>query len=189
RARGERDLRCGVSRASFLASPSAPPPARYTRVAKEAISLYGLWFGAYPYKTLTIVDPPEDGLGAGGMEYPTFITGLAPKLNLRWPLDRVRLVEDVTLHEFGHQYWYGMVGSNEFEESWLDEGINTDSEYRAMELAYGPRSFIELPGSIGMGLPAMAHAAYASLPNLDPIQRFAWRYSSSPSYGATSSLN
>src|SRR5207245_2150735 len=34
---------------------------RYLRSAKEAISFYGLWFGAYPYETLTIVDPPEDG--------------------------------------------------------------------------------------------------------------------------------
>ena len=57
----------------------------------------------------------------------------------------VHTPEGVTVHEFGHQYWYGMVGSNEFEESWLDEGLNTDSEYRAMELAYGPR-VIDLPG-------------------------------------------
>src|SRR5262249_39088934 len=48
---------------------------RYIRVIKEAISYYGLWYGAYPYETLTVVDPPDDGEGSGGMEYPTFITG------------------------------------------------------------------------------------------------------------------
>src|SRR5215472_10644422 len=53
---------------------------RYLKSAKEAIAFYGLWFGAYPYETLTMVDPPEDGFGAGGMEYPTFITGGAPSL-------------------------------------------------------------------------------------------------------------
>ena len=158
---------------------------RYVRSTKEALSFYGLWFGAYPYETLTVVDPPEDGLGSGGMEYPTFITGLAPKLFSRWPLDRVRLLEDVTIHEFGHQYWYGMVGSNEFEESWLDEGINTDSEYRAMQLAYGPRP-AALPGNIGLDMYAYGHAAYAGLPNLDPIRRFAWRYFSRGSYGTNS---
>ena len=48
---------------------------RYVLSAKQALSFYGLWFGAYPYETLTIVDPPDDGEGSGGMEYPTFITG------------------------------------------------------------------------------------------------------------------
>ena len=69
---------------------------------------------------------------------------------LRWPLDRVRVVENVMIHEFGHEYWYGMVGSNEFEESWLDEGLNTDSEYRTMALAYGPRDMVKLPGGVGV---------------------------------------
>jgi len=158
---------------------------RYVRSTREALSFYGLWFGAFPYETLTVVDPPDDGLGAGGMEYPTFITGYAPNAFLRWPLHRFRLLEDVTIHEFGHQYWYGMVGSNEFEESWLDEGINTDSEYRAMQLAYGPRPGL-LPGGIGFDMLSFAHAGYASLPNLDPIRRVAWGYFSGNSYGINS---
>jgi len=158
---------------------------RYIRSTKEALSFYGLWFGAYPYETLTVVDPPDDGLGAGGMEYPTFFTGLVPRAFLRWPLDGIRLVEDVTIHEFGHEYWYGMVGSNEFEESWLDEGINSDSEYRLMQLAYGPRP-AEVPGDIGFDMYSYAHGAYASLPNLDPIRRFAWGYFSGGSYGTNS---
>src|SRR6266496_128678 len=158
---------------------------RYVRSTKEALSFYGLWFGAYPYETLTVVDPPDDGLGAGGMEYPFLITRYSPRAFLRWPLHRFRLLEDVTIHEFGHQYWYGMVGSNEFEESWLDEGINTDSEYRAMQLAYGPRA-AQLPGGIGFDMYSYGHAAYAALPNLDPIRRFAWRYFSGSSYGTNS---
>ncbi|HJW15061.1 MAG TPA: M1 family aminopeptidase, partial [Thermoanaerobaculia bacterium] len=160
---------------------------RYIRSTKEALSFYGLWFGAYPYETLTVVDPPDDGLGAGGMEYPTFFTGLAPRAFLRWPLEGIRIVEDVTIHEFGHEYWYGMVGSNEFEESWLDEGINSDSEYRLMQLAYGPRP-AEVPGGIGFDMYSYAHGAYASLPNLDPIRRFAWGYFSGGSYGINSYL-
>jgi hypothetical protein len=158
---------------------------RYIQSTKAALSFYGLWYGAYPYETLTVVDPPEDGLGAGGMEYPTFITGDAPSFLTRWPFARVRIVEDVTIHEFGHQYWYGMVGSNEFEESWLDEGLNTDSEYRAMELAYGPR-VIDLPGGIGADMYSIAHGSYASLPNLDPIRRYAWGYANGSSYGVNS---
>ncbi len=143
---------------------------RYLRSTREAISFYGLWFGAYPYETLTVVDPPDDAEGSGGMEYPTFITGgEADAWLTRWPFDKVRGVEIVTLHEFGHQYWYGMVGSNEFEESWLDEGLNTDSEYRAMGMAYGPRDTAQFPGGVGTDAYSLAHAEYRHLTNLDPI--------------------
>ncbi len=159
---------------------------RYVRSVKQALSFYGLWFGAYPYETLTIVDPPDDGLGAGGVEYPTFVTSLAPSVLLRWPFQDVRILEQATIHEIGHQYWYGMVGSNEFEESWLDEGLNTDSEYRAMAMAYGPREFAEFPGSIGIDSLSLAHARYAGQSNLDPIRRFAWNYASRSSYGVNS---
>ncbi len=160
---------------------------RYLRCTKEALSFYGLWYGAYPYETLTVVDPPDDGMGSGGMEYPTFITGgVIKSFLMRWPFERTRIVEIVTIHEFGHQYWYGMVGSNEFEESWLDEGLNDDSEARAMELAYGPRDIAELPGGLGIDSLTFRHRAYTGLPNLDPIRRCAWCYASGNSYGVNS---
>ena len=41
---------------------------------------------------------------------------------------RVTVPESVTIHEAGHQWWYGMVGSNEFEHAWMDEGLNTFSD-------------------------------------------------------------
>jgi aminopeptidase N len=44
----------------------------------------------------------------------------------------------VTIHEAGHQWWYGMVASNEFEHAWMDEGLNTYSEARTMEAAAFP---------------------------------------------------
>ncbi|MDQ6894658.1 MAG: M1 family metallopeptidase [Acidobacteriota bacterium] len=159
---------------------------RYLEGMKVGLSFYGLWFGAYPYETLTIVDPPEDGLGSAGMEYPTFITGGTHVRLLHWPFADVRLTENVVIHEFGHQYFYGMVGSNEFEEPWLDEGLNTDAEYRAMELAWGPRDMVRLPGGIGAGSRAIAHAEYAETPNLDPIHRAAWKFATNQSYGVNS---
>ena len=159
---------------------------RYLEGMRVGLSFYGLWFGAYPYETLTIVDPPEDGLGSAGMEYPTFVTGGTHVRLLHWPLSDVRLTEDVVIHEFGHQYFYGMIGSNEFEEPWLDEGLNTDAEYRAMELALGPRDMVRLPGGIGAGSRAIAHAEYADTPNLDPIHRAAWAFATNATYGVNS---
>jgi hypothetical protein len=110
---------------------------RHLRAAKAAIKWFGLWYGRYPYPTITIVDPAFGAGGSGGMEYPTFITAGTSVLLNRWPLDRVLAPEEVVVHEFGHQYWQSMVASNEFEESWLDEGFNSYSTGKVMDKVYG----------------------------------------------------
>ncbi len=104
------------------------------------MKFYGLRYGRYPYRTLTVVDPAPNGGGAGGMEYPTFITAGSSLLFNYWPFDQLRGVEMVTVHEFGHQFWYGLVANNEFEEAWLDEGVNSYSTGKAMEAAWGSRT-------------------------------------------------
>ncbi len=112
--------------------------ARHRRAVEVALAFYGSRFGRYPYKTLTVVDPSRDEQGrsmAAGMEYPTMINCGAPVL----PHPRRLAPEGVTIHEFGHQFWYGLSGNNEFEESWLDEGICSFTEARAQDLAYHKR--------------------------------------------------
>ena len=115
----------------------APQAERHVQAAKAGLKWFGLWYGRYPYKTLTVVDPAPGAGGAAGMEYPTFITAGSAWLFNYWPFDRIRTVEMVTVHEFGHQFWYAMVGNNEFEEAWLDEGINSYSTGKVMDLVYG----------------------------------------------------
>ena len=68
------------------------------------------------------------------MEYPTFFTA-----GTRWlaPAD-VSSPEEVTVHEAGHQFFYGVVGSNEFEHAWLDEGLNTFATARALDEFFSP---------------------------------------------------
>jgi hypothetical protein len=105
---------------------------RYFRAAKEGLSHYGAWFVPYPYSTLTIVDPPW-GSNTGGMEYPTIITTGSPWLA---PPEGHR-PESVTVHEFGHQIFYGLLASNEFEEAHLDEGFNTYATLKTLSQAYG----------------------------------------------------
>src|SRR5205085_660625 len=82
------------------------------------------------YGYITIVDPAYQS-ESDGMEYPTLFTGgtdwIAPA--------RVATPEQVVIHEAGHQFWYGMVATNEFEHAWMDEGFNEFSEGRAMEEA------------------------------------------------------
>jgi aminopeptidase N len=131
----------------LLMQPGRTPQiARYLSAAKLAIKWFGLWYGPYPYRTLTIVDPPSDAPGAEGMEYPTFITGGTEPLLNWWPFSHVREPEEVVVHEYAHQYWYGLVGTNEFEEAWLDEGFTSYSTGQLMELMFGTAStLIDLP--------------------------------------------
>ncbi|TJY38972.1 M1 family metallopeptidase [Cohnella pontilimi] len=105
---------------------------RYMHAAKSALAKLGAWYGEYPYSTLSVVIPPAEGNGAGGMEYPTLVTGAAAKNdNPGYELERT------LVHEIAHQYWYGIVASNEFEEAWLDEGFTSYTEDKLMAAVYG----------------------------------------------------
>ncbi|CAM3115252.1 M1 family metallopeptidase [Paenibacillus sediminis] len=105
---------------------------RYFEAAKAALTNFSKWYGSYPYSTLSIVVPPKDGNGAGGMEYPTLITAFgAASDSPGYELERT------VIHEIGHQYFYGMIANNEFEEAWLDEAFTSYAEDKLMEQEYG----------------------------------------------------
>jgi hypothetical protein len=106
---------------------------RHFDATRTTLKYYGEWYGAYPYDHITIIDPAWQS-GAGGMEYPTIFTA-----GSRWLAPaRVTTPEGVTVHEAGHQFWYGIVGTNEFEDAWMDEGFNTFSTARAIAQVYDP---------------------------------------------------
>jgi hypothetical protein len=109
---------------------------RHFDATRAALKYYGEWFGPYPYGHITVIDPAWQS-GAGGMEYPTLFTAGARWLAPR----RVTQPEGVTIHEAGHQFWYGIVASNEFEDAWLDEGFNTFSAARVVAETYEPNYF------------------------------------------------
>jgi len=157
---------------------------RYLSSLKIALRGYGLRLGAYPYPHFTLVDPPRGAMGAGGMEYMTFITLGTHPLLAWWPLDRVRAAEMVTIHEFGHNYWMGMSASNEFEESWLDEGINSYYDMIVTDESYGDAQ-LEL---LGMKASAFEnnHASLGAGRWADPIVRESWRFRNGGSYGFNS---
>ncbi|NNF03323.1 MAG: M1 family metallopeptidase [Rhodothermales bacterium] len=134
-----------------------------------ALERFADWVGPYPYTTLTIVD----GIGgANGMEYPTLITAGTWYALPSW----VRLLELVTIHEFGHQYFYGILASNEAEEAWLDEGINSYVETRIMSDVWGNGSAIDL-GPIDIGDREAQRLAYVkSNPERGALYTRSWDY-------------
>jgi hypothetical protein len=136
---------------------------RYLTAAKKSLARFSEWFGPYPYSTLSIVVPPKDGNGAGGMEYPTLVTAWgasdqSPGLEL----------ERVIVHEIAHQWFHGMIATNEFEEAWLDEGFTSYAEDMLMESEYASRPKLPL------------EASYITSPA--PLNRNAWSYDSHQQY-------
>jgi hypothetical protein len=151
---------------------------RHERITRDTLDRFEKWYGPYPYKTLTVVDP-EPGSAAGGMEYPTFITG-----DSSWFMpEGFHEVELVVEHEFGHQYWYGMVATNEFEDAWMDEGINSYTEVKVLDSILGKNtSVLNLAGAT-MGDRAQQRLGYSSVADRDPMAQNAYAYYSFNSYG------
>ncbi|RZA34412.1 MAG: M1 family peptidase [Lysobacteraceae bacterium] len=101
------------------------------KAAKDSLAYFSRKLGPYPYRTLTVVIPPYNAQEAGGMEYPTFITASGHAEVAARSLNEYAL-DTVTIHEFGHGYFYGILASNEFEEPMLDEGLNSYWEGRML---------------------------------------------------------
>ncbi len=147
---------------------------RYMSSCRSALEFFDRHVGPYPHPVLTIVDPPANGIGAGGMEYPTFITVLTV-----WGVPAgFRLPEQVAIHEFGHQYWQGMSANNEFEEAWLDEGVNQYFEARIMSATYGRQtSLLDLFG-LHIGDSEFMRRSYVRMsnPRIAPPATAAWKF-------------
>jgi hypothetical protein len=150
---------------------------RHEKILRGSLDHFERWYGPYPYKTITLVDPEPDS-AAGGMEYPTFITGESS-----WFMpDGVYMPEIVIEHEFGHQYWYGMVATNEFEDAWMDEGINSYAEVKVLDSILGSNtSMINIAGAT-LGEREAQRLGYIGVADLDPIAEKAYDYYNGNSY-------
>lgn len=146
---------------------------RYFNSAITALNYFEKNLGKYPHTVLSLIDPPVNGAGSGGMEYPTFIT-----CGTAWGLPKgIKFPEIVTVHEFGHQYFQGMIASNEFEESFLDEGFNQYYEGRIMDENYAPGSQIDFLGFTINDMET-SRISYITMknPSITQVYRNAWQY-------------
>lgn len=113
---------------------------------------YSRHVGDYPYSQVSVVDGTL--AAGGGMEYPmvTVINGTS----------NARRLEQVIVHEVGHNWFYGILGSNERKDPWMDEGVNS---------YYEQRYFNEKYGQGGEGLKDLLSG------NFSGLQEFAYLYS------------
>jgi hypothetical protein len=98
-------------------------------------------YGPYPYRQLTVVHPPAFASPAGGMEYPQFITtGGSDWVQALG----IRAIELVTVHELGHQWFQGVIATDEMSFPFLDEGLASYAEWRYLTDTYGSTSLVSM---------------------------------------------
>jgi hypothetical protein len=128
-------------------------PAGHGAVAEREIEAaafglrhFGRLYGRYPYSDMTVVHPPAGAIEAGGMEYPTLITTGGPW----YAPPGVGFARSVTVHELGHQWFYGLVATDETRWPFLDEGLTTYAEAVAVGAGWGPGAVADI-GGLGVG--------------------------------------
>ncbi len=103
----------------------------------EATLFYSYYVGDYPYQVVTAVD--GSSAAGGGMEYPT--------ITLINKSDNAKMLEETIVHEVGHNWFYGILASNEREYPVMDEGMNSFYEMRYLYTKY---PYLKLSTTFGL---------------------------------------
>ncbi|MBL7136029.1 MAG: hypothetical protein ISS81_05470 [Candidatus Marinimicrobia bacterium] len=93
------------------------------KTVQNTLEIYGSIIGPYPYPNVWVIESTL--MAGGGMEY--------PMLTLIVPIKNIFIIEMIIAHEVGHNWFYGILGFDEREHGWMDEGINTWAEHRYIE--------------------------------------------------------
>lgn len=120
--------------------------------ARDIMRFYAARFGGYPYPQLNLV---PSYLGYGGCQSSglVFIDTRAYTL----PGFLSRYFDFLISHETGHQWFYNIIGSDEYREMFLDEGMNSFWLLQYLENKYGPRAgVLTLPGAVRWFIPNFA---------------------------------
>lgn len=144
-----------------------PALARQARVLAEALPYFEERYGPYPYRSLCAIIPPRDAYAASGMEYPTLFTSGGPW----WALPSFLpdpLQDIVSVHELAHQWFSGMLASNEEAHPFLDEGLAQWSSLDFLQAYYARPPFLSALFNFTFGPFQVLRAAYAARPHSAP---------------------
>ena len=132
---------------------------------KDGVRKYSGWIGDYNYPVVQVVEGPKNN-SSGGMEYPmvTLITS---------PDAKAETLDAVITHEIGHNWFMSMLGSNERQHTWMDEGLNSYFQFRYEAEKYRANSIFgdAIPKEI-KALPAdeFLNAVYSVISKNIPMQ-------------------
>jgi hypothetical protein len=140
---------------------------RWLRSTRASLDVMSSIVAPFPYETMTVVYPPWWANPTLGMEYPTLIiNGPGDPLIDTDLISGINMGELVTAHEFAHQYFYAMVGSNEFEEAYMDEGFTQYWGDRIMAAEYGDEAGVGTILGRDLSVSGMATMSLPSSRNL-----------------------
>lgn len=109
-------------------------------IAADSLHIFNERFGTYPYTEMDVVEAPMRY--ALGVEYPgIFLVASGLYDEPEEPSFAI-----TTAHEVAHQWWYGVVGNDVFEEPWLDEALTTYSSSLFYQEVVGPSAYQGLVG-------------------------------------------
>jgi len=114
--------------------PAAKAWNESTAFAKEGLKKYSNWIGDYPYTSASVVQGSKNET-SGGMEYPT--------ITLITTQEGGQDLDATIVHEVGHNWFYGALGTNERIHPWMDEGMNTFYQKRYEEDKYSSYSYLK----------------------------------------------
>lgn len=116
---------------AFFTNEEANLWKQATKYLDRSVLFYSDYVGNYPYPHATAV---QSALSAGGgMEYPMItVIGLS---------GTAQALDEVITHEVGHNWFYGILGFNERDHAWMDEGLNSYYDHRYSEQYYPTNRF------------------------------------------------
>ena len=129
-------------------------PQNTLTCAVDSLAFFSSKFGSYPYPTYSVV---ETHFVYGGMEYPALVY-VSDSLNKR-------MSKEAVIHETAHQWWYAVVGNDQINHAWLDEGL----------AEYSTTLFYEFNPSYGvtykqrMADAVSAYIVYSDVSNYDGV--------------------
>lgn len=131
--------------------------------ASELIKFYSRMFGPYPYRQFSIAPV---FLGYGGSQNAGMIF-LDTRL-YEMPVFLDRYLDFLVAHETGHQWWYNVVGNDEYRHLWLDEGINSYWIVSYMNYKYGAKAkIVDMPRWLESWIP---------IPTFEEARIYRWWY-------------
>jgi len=99
----------------------------------QSVEFYSEKVGNYPYNVCSAVQGAL--IAGGGMEYPT--------ITIIGGIGSAQTLDRIIAHEVGHNWFQGIIGSNERVHPWMDEGINSYYETRYMNFHWPDLGLLE----------------------------------------------
>jgi hypothetical protein len=144
------------TRVRVLALPEhAETAQRCLKVACEVIPLYNRWFGPYPFGDFCIAESHFAWNGnecSGLVMIDSRVMSLSPLMQ--------RYIDHLVSHETLHQWWYNIVGTNGYKETFMDEAVACYYTAKVLQKKWGYNSKL-LQYPVGQGwLPNVKHEDY-----------------------------